>query len=211
MLSFGKYKGNTVSDIYLRDRSYLEWLIRQPWFKKKNESLYDCILETLNQSIPEPYEDIAFVIYTDGACKHNGSQKQGRVKAGYGIHFSERNTTKIPDISEQLIDRPLTNNVAELIAIQVAIQKCIEYDIQEHIHLYTDSGYALKCITEWYPQWVAKNTLNGKKNVDIIKDIIQLLEKISVKFHHIHSHTGLLDEHSLGNEKADRLANESLK
>lgn len=211
MLSFGKYKNHDVSDIYLRDRSYLEWLVRQPWFKTKNKQLYDKVVAKLSTvTDPEPNDD-AFVIYTDGACKHNGSNKQGVVKAGYGIHFSVRNIVKIPDVSERLVKGQLTNNVAELVAIKVALQRCIEYDITGNIVLYTDSGYAIKCITEWYPQWVAKNTLDNKKNIGIIQDIMSLLTKTKVSFHHIRAHTGLLDEHSLGNAKADELANDSLK
>lgn len=210
MLSFGKYKNHRVSDIYLRDRSYLEWLIRQPWFKTKNRPLYETIITKLSEpTVSEPQD--AFVIYTDGACKNNGSQKVGSVKAGYGIHFSERNSRKIPDVSERLVKGTLTNNVAELIAIKVALQQCIENDIKDNIILYTDSDYALKCITVWYPQWVAKNTLDNKKNIEIIRDIMGLLTKTKVTFRHIRAHTGLLDEHSLGNAKADELANDSLK
>lgn len=211
MLSFGKYKNHDVSDIYLRDRSYLEWLVRQPWFKTKNKGIYETIVTKLSEvTDPEPNDD-AFVIYTDGACKHNGSKKQGVVKAGYGIHFSLRNIVKIPDVSERLVNGQLTNNVAELVAIKVALQRCIEYDVTGNIVLYTDSGYAIKCITEWYPQWVAKNTLDNKKNIEIIRDIMSLLTKTKVTFRHIRAHTGLLDEHSLGNAKADELANDSLK
>lgn len=208
MLSFGKYKNHSVSDIYLRDRSYLEWLVRQPWFKTKNKGIYETIVTKLS-TVTEPHD--AFVIYTDGACKNNGSVIQGSVKAGYGIHFSERNTPKIPDVSERLVSGTLTNNVAELVAIKVALQRCIEYDITDNIVLYTDSDYALKCITVWYPQWVAKNTLDNKKNIEIIRDIMGLLTKKKVTFRHIRAHTGLLDEHSLGNAKADELANDSLK
>lgn len=210
MLSFGKYKNHSVSDIYLRDRSYLEWLVRQPWFKTKNKGLYETIVTKLSTvTIPEPHD--AFVIYTDGACKNNGSVIQGSVKAGYGIHFSERNTPKIPDVSERLVNETLTNNIAELVAIKVALQRCIEYGVTDNIVLYTDSDYALKCITLWYPQWVAKNTLDNKKNIEIIRDIMGLLAKTKVTFRHIRAHTGLLDEHSLGNAKADELANDSLK
>ncbi len=210
MLSFGKYKNHSVSDIYLRDRSYLEWLVRQPWFKTKNTGLYETILAKLSEvNVSEPHD--AFVIYTDGACKNNGSVKQGSVKAGYGIHFSERNSQKIPDVSERLVKGTLTNNVAELVAIKVALQRCIEHGVTGNIVLYTDSDYALKCITVWYPQWVAKNTLDNKKNIEIIRDIMGLLAKTKVIFRHIRAHTGLLDEHSLGNAKADELANDSLK
>ena len=76
ILSFGKYKGMKLSDIYLRDESYLEWLSDQPWFQLKNPELYREISEILKEIRPPvAYNDETTVIYTDGACKNNGSKK----------------------------------------------------------------------------------------------------------------------------------------
>tara|TARA_B100000282_G_C31603837_1_gene431404 strand:+ start:26 stop:661 length:636 start_codon:yes stop_codon:yes gene_type:complete len=210
ILSFGKYKGMKLSDIYLRDESYLEWLSDQPWFQLKNPKLYREISEILKEIRPPvAYNEETTVIYTDGACKNNGSKKAGKVRAGIGVHFPSRNKVQIPDVSERLFGH-LTNNVAELIAIRKSLELCRDHGIHENIILYTDSGYALKCITAWYPQWVKQNTLKNKKNLEILKDISDLLEIVSVSFKHIKAHTGLKDEHSLGNARADDLANKCL-
>ena len=47
-------------------------------------------------------------------------------------------------------------------------------------------------------------------NQDIIKPIIKFLKKNKdkIKFKHVRSHTGKQDYESLGNEMADKLANE---
>jgi ribonuclease HI len=209
MLSFGKYKGYEISKIFRRDPSYLNWLSNQPWFREKNASLYETIQKIKTAPIT-PKNTHMFTIYTDGACKNNG-MKHGDIRAGIGIHFSPTNTPPLEDVSERLFRNNLTNNVAELIAIKKALQLCHLNNIDKDIMIYTDSEYSLKCITEWYPKWVEKNTLTGKKNIDILRDISCLLEKTTVSFQHIKSHTGLLDEHSVGNQIADDLANQCLK
>ena len=35
MLPFGKYQGLSIRDIYYKDKSYIEWLLDQPWFQVK--------------------------------------------------------------------------------------------------------------------------------------------------------------------------------
>ena len=40
MIRFGKYKDQSLKDIYEKDSNYLEWLSTQPWYKIKFESLY---------------------------------------------------------------------------------------------------------------------------------------------------------------------------
>ena len=49
-----------------------------------------------------------------------------------------------------------------------------------------------------------------KKNVDLIRPIHLYYRSNNFEFRHINSHTGLQDEHSLGNEEADRLATNSI-
>ena len=109
-----------------------------------------------------------------------------------------------------MIDNP-TNNRAELSAIEEALRLCKENNISNKIMIYTDSEYSINSITLWYPDWLMKNKLKDKKNVDLLQTIHQLYSELDVKFKHIRSHTGLTDEHSKGNDIADRLAVESLK
>lgn len=43
-ITFGKYKGFTVNKL-LRDRKYCEWLLKQDWFEKQYEYLYNKVKE----------------------------------------------------------------------------------------------------------------------------------------------------------------------
>ena len=209
MLSFGKYRNELITDVVKKDKKYLEWLNTQPWFTIKFKELHHQTTHLLVQN-QKPLEigSNSFVVYTDGACSNNGSKK---AKAGIGVHFSKKNEIKLEDISSRLhIDNP-TNNKAELIAIEKALEQCILLNITSKIIIFTDSQYSLKCITLWYPDWVKKNKLENRKNIDILVRIDPMVKKLNVEFQHIRAHTELQDEHSLGNANADRLATESLK
>ena len=209
MLSFGKYRNELITDVVKKDKKYLEWLNTQPWFTIKFKELHHQTTHLLVQN-QQPLEigSNSFVVYTDGACSNNGSKK---AKAGIGVHFSQRNEIKLEDLSLRLhIDNP-TNNKAELIAIEKALEQCILLNITSKIIIFTDSQYSLKCITLWYPDWVKKNKLENRKNIDILVRIDPMVKKLNVEFQHIRAHTELQDEHSLGNANADRLATECLK
>jgi len=210
-LTFGKYRNQLVKEVIDKDKQYSQWLMTQPWFKIKHKSLYQSFLNEfneLNNKIDnKPNNKNVFIIYTDGACKNNGSQK---ARAGIGVHFSENNKISIPDISERLIYKKQTNNAAELMAILKSLEKCVEYNIYQKIYIYTDSDYSMKCITLWYPEWIKKENFEDRKNIDILHKINNLYKRLDVEFIHIRAHTGLNDIHSKGNEMADRLAVESL-
>jgi ribonuclease HI len=215
ILSFGKYRNNSIDEVLKKDIQYIKWLITQPWFAIKHRDMYLLLTDKLTN-----YDNIknnsfeiksngsniisdSFIIYTDGACKNNGSKN---AKAGIGVYFSKRNNIKINDISKKLLcDKP-TNNKAELTAILAALEKCYEKDIKQNIIIYTDSDYCIKCITCWYPEWIKQPNFNKKKNIDILNKIFKYYNENKVKLIHIRSHTGLQDEHSIGNESADKLA-----
>ena len=95
-LTFGKYRNHTVKEVVEKDKQYLKWLITQPWFAIKHKSLYHLCIQELNDienNKPITINEDIFIAYTDGACKHNGSQ---RAKAGIGVYFNKRNSIKIP-------------------------------------------------------------------------------------------------------------------
>jgi ribonuclease HI len=208
-LTFGKYRNQTIKEVVEKDDKYSQWLMTQPWFTIKHKDLYYELKNELNEKFNKPVEikDDSFIAYTDGACKHNGSQ---RAKAGIGVYFNKRNSIKIPSISERLIYKTQTNNAAELMAILKCLEKCLEYRVKQKIYIYTDSDYSMKCITLWYPEWIKKGNFNDRKNIDILHKINSIYERLDVEFIHIRSHTGLTDIHSKGNEMADRLAVSSI-
>jgi len=141
MLSFGKYKDKNLADIVSIDIRYSKWLLTQPWFYIKFPDIHKELLNELNKinnssTNNSSNSSNSFIIYTDGACKNNGSHN---AKAGIGIHFSLKNKIKLNDISEKLICEKPTNNKAELTAILKALQLCNENNINENIIIYTDS------------------------------------------------------------------------
>ena len=88
-LTFGKYRNKSVKEVIDKDRQYSEWLITQPWFTIKHKDLYREFMNELEKNIkPVIIDKNSFIAYTDGACKHNGSDK---ARAGIGIHFSIKN------------------------------------------------------------------------------------------------------------------------
>jgi len=207
--TFGKFKDKSINDVFKEDPKYIYWVIKQKWFKQKFAKEYKmcmCLLDIDKQYPPIQEDDI--IIYTDGACSNNGSTS---AKAGIGVHFSKRNKISFNDISEpfpgSVKDKP-TNQRAELKAILEALR--VVKELSNRIIIYTDSEYSINCITRWFSSWVKQNKLDEKKNIDLIQPIHLYYRHLRLEFRHINSHTGLQDEHSLGNEEADRLATASL-
>lgn len=208
IVTFGKYRHSSVKEIVEKDYQYSQWLITQPWFTIKHKQLHHLFLQEMNEiNKQEILPQDTFIVYTDGACKHNGSDK---AKAGIGVYFNKHNSVNIPNVSERLTTVKQTNNVAELTAILRALELCDKHNIDNKILIYTDSDYSMKCIEIWYPQWKKENKMKDRKNINILKKIDRYYENLDVKFKHIRSHTGLTDIHSKGNEMADRLAVQSL-
>jgi ribonuclease HI len=149
-------------------------------------------------------------IYIDGSCIHNGSPN---AIAGYGVYFKhndERNEYA------RVVGKQ-TNNTGELTAFIRAVE--IMYDelnrpqSTSKINIYTDSEYVIKCAGPYSAKlskgdW--KNT-EGKipPNIKLIQRIYEIYKpfKKRISIHHVKAHTGLDDEHSVGNAEADRLAN----
>ncbi len=128
-------------------------------------------------------------IFTDGACPNNG--RRG-AKASYGIVFLGTSEQGPPllEISQPVPEEEVqTNQRAELSAIYNAIQIVQERNIWKEatkICFWTDSQYAIKCITEWGPGWKVKGwkKRDGKpiEHLDILKPLILLREEKGSKF-----------------------------
>ena len=207
--TFGKFRNIPIKDVFESNYYYVDWLVKQLWFQMRfnNEYkyCYDLISKRKAFKNSDVINDQDIVIYTDGACKGNGKKN---AKAGIGVHFSPKNIYKFNDISEPINVPKPSNNIAELQAILTALRILKEYS--NKIIIYTDSEYCINCITKWFPQWVTQKKLNGKQNIDLIRPIYQYYLAKELEFRHVKSHTGLQDEHSLGNQQADYLANCSL-
>lgn len=146
-------------------------------------------------------------VFTDGACTHNGS---AHAKAGYAVWFPEakdRSTAARLPASD-----PQTNQRAELFAIHRAV--CILEEagyLDEDIVLYTDSEYAMNCLTKWIPGWMARHWKTSAGGDVLHRDLIQdtarrLATFKSHRFVHVRAHTGGEDDLSRQNDIVDRMA-----
>ena len=130
----------------------------------------------------------AVVCYTDGSCRGN----PGPAGAGALVVLADgRRGESCADLGHA------TNNVAELTAIQLAIELLDEAAIApEHpVALLSDSSYAngVLCLG-----W------NAKKNRELILGLREMLaRRPGLKVHWVAGHAGIE-----GNERADELANE---
>jgi ribonuclease HI len=136
----------------------------------------------------QPVETLAsneVIIYADGACSGNPGP------AGIGVYI--RDQTGERDVSEYLGQG--TNNIAELVAIQRALELCS--DKSAVIKIYTDSAYSIGVLTQ---NWKAK------ANQELIAKIrMQLRSYPRVRFIKVAGHAGIP-----GNERADMLARRAL-
>ena len=136
------------------------------------------------------------VIYTDGGCEPNpGIGGWGAVLL-YGENIKELSGGE-PDT---------TNNRMELTA---AIEALSALKRPCRIHLYTDSEYVMKGITQWIAAWKKKNWIRREgpvKNVDLWQRLDALVEKHEVEWRWVRGHTG-----NTYNERCDELAEAAIQ
>lgn len=135
-------------------------------------------------------------IYTDGACRGNPGP------GGWGALLEYRGTKRELKGGEA----QTTNNRMEMLAALSALKA-----LQEPctVHLYTDSTYLRKGITEWLPNWKRRNwrTADKKpvKNADLWQQLEAEAARHEVDWRWVKGHSG-----DPGNEAADQLANEGI-
>jgi ribonuclease HI len=160
-------------------------------------------------------------IYVDGASRGNG--KSLLPISGYGVYYGEndkRNAsvslTEVDDVSKTTP----TNQRAELFAIKHALSNIAD-DLRannpKQSQIHTDSQYSISVYKSWAENWKSNGWKNSQgKNVanqDIIKSTLPILDYVNeeyrkkgwgeISLNHVRGHAG-----DVGNENADRLANE---
>jgi ribonuclease HI len=134
-------------------------------------------------------------IYTDGACDPNPGP------GGWAALLLYSKREKILTGSEL----ETTNNRMELTAAIEAL-KTLKYPCQ--IDFYTDSQYLRRGITEWIPNWRARNwrRKGGKlANVDLWQTLDQAIQIHEINWHWVKSHAG-----DQNNQRVDYLARKSI-
>jgi ribonuclease HI len=128
-------------------------------------------------------------LYTDGAAKGNPGP------GGYGIVLEAGPHRK--ELAGGF--RKTTNNRMELLAVIVGLEAL--KNEQQQVQVVSDSKYVVDAINKgWLKSWLTKN-FKGKKNVDLWKRLLPMLQKHQVSFHWVKGH----NSHPQ-NERCDTLA-----
>lgn len=136
------------------------------------------------------------ILYTDGACSGNPGP------GGWGAILHHLATDKRREMSGG--EAETTNNRMEMTA---AIKGLEALNRSCSVRLVTDSQYVAKGIREWMPKWRAqgwrqkKNKPAPPKNVDLWKQIAELVDKHDVTTEWVAGHAGHPE-----NERCDELA-----
>jgi ribonuclease HI len=155
-------------------------------------------------------------IFTDGGCLDNGMVI---AIGGVGVFFSPDSDLNYSARQCSYEGLP-SNQRGELEAILIALHIAINQG-WDRVCLYSDSEYAINCVTKWHTKWLRMNWLDaGKKRVahaDLIRSIINLKSRIKVRFAHVRSHQEEPADHLsidhltwLGNKNADILATDGM-
>jgi ribonuclease HI len=156
-------------------------------------------IENTVEFIPDYY------VYTDGACSNNG---RSNASAGIGIFFDTNDSRNL----SQKIEGKQTNNTAELMAI-IQTYHIIESDINsgKKIGIVSDSEYAIKCVSSYGEKCHLTGWKKEIPNKELVKTVYELYkDKPNIRFIHIRAHTDNTDLHSIGNDNADKLANQAI-
>jgi ribonuclease HI len=133
-------------------------------------------------------------MYTDGSSLGNPGP------GGYGIVLLYGNHRK--EISEGF--RQTTNNRMELLAVIIGLEALKKENLD--VHIYTDSTYVQRAVSEkWVLGWEKKG-FKGKKNPALWRRFLVLYRKHNISFHWVKGHAGIPE-----NERCDELATHAAK
>ena len=138
------------------------------------------------------FDNINYIIYTDGACLGNPGT------GGWAAIIIE------PNGEREIVgcEKSTTNNRMELKAVIEALK---EIEVNSKISLFSDSKYVIDGITKWIKNWKMNDwkSTNKKeiKNLDLWMDLDKLSSKFQITWNWVKGHS--TNEY---NNKVDRLA-----
>lgn len=152
-----------------------------------------------------PLEYNSIIVFTDGSCPSNGQHKT----AGYAAVFPYH---EFLYTGGKLLNKNATNNRAEYTAFIVACDRAelIDPDRNKTLHVYTDSNILIQTATIWIKKW-RKNGWRKSDgtliaNMDLVKEINNIMLTRKVQFTHVKAHTNNSDWKSTWNDIADKMA-----
>lgn len=151
-------------------------------------------------------------IYTDGGCRGNGQPGAiGAAAAVFKSKYGRYNcwTMSLPSYP------PPTNQRAEITAIILALKQALERykeldsDPRLHVKIYSDSRYAVDCMTKWIYKWTKNGWVNyaGRSvaNRDLLEEASDLDDTLKEE-----GEVEYLWIPREDNKIADRLCNENM-
>lgn len=169
----------------------------------KPKVFYELPKEKIEEKVQINEDEEHIRIYCDGACSGN----PGNAGSGLAIYSNKRN----PVLLYGAYEEEGTNNIAELNALHQALVIARQTSSENIISIFSDSKYAIDCITTWAYSW-KKNGWSKKggeiKNLELIIEAHTLYEKLKdkIEINHVKGHAGVE-----GNELADRMAVYTIK
>lgn len=142
----------------------------------------------------------SLIIFTDGSSLGNPGP------GGWGVLLAYPKLDELVELGGTKL--MTTNNEMELTAILSALSYAV--NSEAHIHIHTDSQYAIKGATGWMYGWVkngwqtaAKEPVKNKEVWEMLYSLIEERGKDSISWHHVRGHVGIP-----GNERVDDIARE---
>jgi ribonuclease HI len=143
--------------------------------------------KTAKPKLPAKLPDDAIIIYTDGACSKNPGPM--------GIGAVIMNGEERQELSEFLGTG--TNNIAELTAIERALQEVPPTDRERMVVVHTDSSYSIGILDKGW---------KAKANAELVARIRHLTTGFSkLRFVKVKGHAGIPE-----NERCDELATSAI-
>lgn len=136
LLTFGKYKGFTVESV-LKDRKYCEWLVKQEWFEKNYEFLYNRVKE---------YKPLEYFI------------KDYEKSEFFLSNYTFFNLKKVEDV--QL---PLTETEKTCYSYYLSMIKRIYNSVLRRLENEADNPYDIKAPTKWLQLFEALHKISRKE------------------------------------------------
>lgn len=145
-------------------------------------------------------KDNSLILFTDGSSLGNPGP------GGWGALLAYPKLDEVIELGGTKL--MTTNNEMELTAIVSGLSYAI--NSQAHIHIYTDSQYAINGATKWMYGWMkngwqttAKEPVKNKQVWESLYSLITERGKESISWHHVRGHVGIA-----GNERVDDIARE---
>lgn len=140
-------------------------------------------------------------VFCDGGVRGNGKEYSIGASA-FILHLNGK------EKESYHAERKTTNNAEELYAILSALQTLKRYDLP--VIVYSDSQYAINCITVWMKKWKKNNFKTVENKVVKNRDLLVYLDEIvsnfeNIEFVKVKGHSD--DEY---NDRVDSLCNKAM-